>query len=144
MSAENVEDVAATLQSLAQYEIDGSFIISQAMASARNTNISEHLSEIREECEKNIEELAELICQYGREAPEHSRDFKGFFMQGYTGMRGLVSDKGAMRALQTNIGLVAKAYEKALESDLPSEVKEKLQALYKNVKDHLEYVASQA
>jgi uncharacterized protein (TIGR02284 family) len=144
MSTENVEDIAATLQSLAQYEIDGSFIVSQAMASVRNTNISEHLSEIREECEKNIEELAELICQYGREVPEHSRDFKGFFMQGYTGMRGLVSDKGAMRALQTNIGLVTKAYEKALESDLPSEVKEKLQALYINVKDHLEYAASQA
>jgi uncharacterized protein (TIGR02284 family) len=144
MYSENVEDVAATLQSLAQYEIDGSFIISQAMASISNTNIGEHLSEIREECERNIEELANLICEYGREAPDHSRDFKGFFMQGYTGMRGLLSDKGAMRALQTNLGLVAKAYEKALGSDLPSDVKEKLQALYTNVKDHLEYVTSQA
>jgi len=140
---ENVEDIAATLQSLAQYEIDGSFIVSQAIGSLRNTNLSDRLIKVREECERNIEELANLIRQYGREAPEHSRDFKGFFMQGYVGMRGLISDKGVMRALQTNLQLITNAYEKALESNLPGEVKEKLRMLYGKVQDHLNYVASQ-
>jgi len=143
MTIENAETIATTLQSLAQHEIDGSFIISQAMASLKNTNIANHLSKVREECEKNIEELSNLIRHYGKVPPEHSRDFKGFFMQGYVGMRGLISDTGVMKALQTNIKMAAKAYEKAIESDLPHEVQEKLLPLYKNVKDHLEYVASQ-
>lgn len=140
---ENVEDIAATLQSLTQYEIDGSFIVSQAVGSLRNTNLSDHLIKVREECEHNIEELANLIRQYGREAPEHSRDFKGFFMQGYVGMRGLISDKGVMSALQTNLQFITNAYEKALESNLPGEVKAKLRMLSGKVQDHLNYVASQ-
>lgn len=140
---ENVEDIAAILQSLTQYEIDGSFIVSQAVGSLRNTNLSDHLIKVREECEHNIEELANLIRQYGREAPEHSRDFKGFFMQGYVGMRGLISDKGVMSALQTNLRLITNAYEKALESNLPGEVKAKLRMLYGKVQGHLNYVASQ-
>jgi uncharacterized protein (TIGR02284 family) len=105
--------------------------------------LSDHLIKVREECEHNIEELANLIRQYGREAPEHSRDFKGFFMQGYVGMRGLISDKGVMSALQTNLRLITNAYEKALESNLPGEVKAKLRMLYGKVQDHLNYVASQ-
>jgi hypothetical protein len=111
LTNENVEEIAASFQSLAQYEIDGSFIISQAIASFRNVNLSTHLLKIREECKENIAELANLIRLYGREAPEHSRDFKGFFMQGYVGMRGLISDKGVMRALHTNTQIVANAYK---------------------------------
>jgi uncharacterized protein (TIGR02284 family) len=144
LTNENVEEIAAVLQSLAQYEIDGSFIISQAVASLRNANLSTHLLKIREECEENIAELASLIRLYGRGAPEHSRDFKGFFMQGYVGMRGLISDKGVMRALHTNIQMVANAYGRVLENSLPDAVGEKLKSLYKKVVEHLKCIESQA
>lgn len=143
MTTKNAQDILTMLQSLAQYEIDGSFIISQAMGSLTDTHVIERLSQIRETCEQNISELGELIRQYGKDAPEHSRDFKGFFMQGYVGMRGLISDKGVMKALQANLQIVEKAYEKALDTDdLPGDIRDKLQGLLQKVSSHLQYVAS--
>lgn len=140
---ENIDSVAKTLQYLAQYEIDGSFLLEQAIASIRNAALKEKLLKIREECEGNIRELSDLIRSYGREAPSHSRDFKGFFMQGYVGMRGLISDQGAMKALHTNLEMLTRAFEKALKSDFPSETRMKINKIYQNAKAHLEYIATQ-
>jgi uncharacterized protein (TIGR02284 family) len=139
----NTEEIAKKLQTLTQYEIDGSFLIEQAIASISNPVLKERLLAIKEECEVNIKELSDLIRQYGREAPAHSRDFKGFFMQGYVGMRGLISDQGAMRALYTNLQMMLKAFEESLKSNLPADVKQKLSKIYEKGKKHLEYISTQ-
>ncbi|MBN8828025.1 MAG: DUF2383 domain-containing protein [Sphingobacteriia bacterium] len=139
----NNEDVAKHLQTLTQYEIDGSFILSQAIDNVKNKALKEKLTKMKVECERNIKDLAALTHEYGREAPIHSRDFKGFFMQGYAAMRGLVSDKGVMSALHTNSKLILNAFEEALNSDLPDHVKTRLQRIYNTKKSHLDYFASQ-
>ena len=142
MTSQNLDEIGTSLQTLAKYEIDSSFIIGQAAVSIRNADLSDDLVKAKEECEQNIEVLSNLIRQLGNEPPEHTRDFKGFFMQGYVGMRGLMSDKGAMQALHTNIRMVLKQYENILHQELPQETKDKLQDIYKKAKEHADYIAS--
>jgi uncharacterized protein (TIGR02284 family) len=140
--AQNAEDTAKTLQSLAHYEIDASFLLGQAIENVKDEALKNSLIEIRAKCEKNIKILSNLTQQYGREAPAHSKDFKGYFMQGYLAMRGLASDHGVMSALHWNLQSLARAYEEALKTILPDDAREKVTQAYKDTKDHLKYVAS--
>ncbi|MCP5369380.1 MAG: DUF2383 domain-containing protein [Rickettsiaceae bacterium] len=143
MTTVNLEDTAKTLQELCQYEIDGSFIISQAIDNINNNEIKTDLTRIKQEYENNIKQLASMIKECGGEVPSYSKDFKGFFMQGYTSLRGLTGDQGILNALDTNIKMVIKAFEKVLNSDLPENVRSQLQKIHNNGQEHLNYVAGQ-
>lgn len=139
----NIEETAKLLQDLSQREIDASFLLGQAIENVNNTAIKDSLIKAREEREKNIKNLSELIHQYGKEAPTHTKDFKGYFMQGYLAMRGLTSDKGLMSALHNNLQMLIGAYEDALKKGLPTEVREKVSQIHEIAKAHLKYTASQ-
>jgi uncharacterized protein (TIGR02284 family) len=139
----NVEETAKTLQSLIQYEIDGSFLVAQCMENVNNQALKDKLIKIKEECEENIKDLSDLVRKYGREVPTHSRDFKGFFMQGYAAMRGALTDQGAMKALHTNSQMILKAFESALNTSLPADVKDVIRKVYDKKKKTHQYIESQ-
>ncbi len=113
------------------------------MENVNNQSLKDRLIKIKEECEENIKELSNLIRKYGREAPAHSKDFKGFFMQGYAAMRGALSDKGAMKALHTNSQMILKAFESTLDIPLPEDAQDAIQKIYKKKKKTHEYIESQ-
>ncbi len=140
---ENKDEIVQTLRELAQYEIDGSFIIGQSIDKVNNRHIINELTKMREQSENYIKRLSDFIRQYGGDVPSHSRDFKGFFMQGYVAMRGIASDQGVMKALHTNLQMILRAFESALKAQLPKEVRQEIQKIYEQNKKHLDYVASQ-
>ncbi len=140
---QSVEDTAKILQTLTQHEIDASYLLGQAIENVENQTIKGALIEARNDCEKNINALSELIRQYGKTAPTHTKDFKGYFMQGYLAMRGWASDQGLMRALHSNLKMLIGAYGEALKKELPGNVREKVVQVHKIAEDHLRYVASQ-
>lgn len=143
MATESTTEINNQLKMLIQYEIDGAFLLSQAIENVNSPAIRETLIKFRQECEETIQELAHLIHHYGGEAPAHTKDFKGFFMQGYAAMRGLFSDQGVVKALHTNLSLIVRAFEAALLTDLPEAVKPKVQKAHSTAKAHLDYVKSQ-
>ncbi len=140
---QKVEDTTKILQDLTHHEIDASFLLEQAVKNANNLAIKDSLIEARNDCEKNIKTLADLLHRYGKKAPAHTKDFKGYFMQGYLAMRGWTSDQGLMRALHSNLQMLIGAYEDALKRESPDDVKEKIAQIHEIAKDHLRYVASQ-
>lgn len=140
----SAENTAKALQEITQAEIDASFLIRQAMDNVNNSVLREKLRQYEQQCEEHIKTLSILVQANGREAPSHSRDFKGFFMQGYAAMRGLVSDQGVMAALHTNLQRILKVYESHLNSiHFPEDVKSKVRKIYDEDKKILEYVATQ-
>lgn len=140
----SAENTAKVLQEIAQAEIDAAFLIRQAMENVNNSVLREKLRHYEQQCEEHIKTLGGLVQAHGREAPSHSRDFKGFFMQGYAAMRGLVSDQGVMTALHTNLQKILKIYESHLNSiHFPEDVKSKVKQIYDEDKKLLEYVATQ-
>lgn len=128
------EETIKELQKLTQYEIDESFLISQCIDNVTSQAIKARLQTIKTECEKNIDELSSLVKQFGGELPSYSKDFKGYFMNGYAAMRGAFTDQGALKALHTNLKLILKPFESSLNSSLPPETKEVLKKIYENKK----------
>jgi uncharacterized protein (TIGR02284 family) len=138
----NKEEDIKLLKNLTQYEIDHSFLIRQCIDNIRNQALKDRLLKMREECGSNIQELSSLITKYGGEKLDYSKDFKGFFMQGYAAMRGLTSDQGAMSALHTNSKIILKSYESALNYALPEDIKQTVRKIYESKKSWLEYIES--
>jgi len=124
------KDTVKVLQKLTQNEIDGSFLVSQCIENINNTTLQSRLQAIRNECENNINDLSRLLQKYGGEVPEYSKDFKGYFMNGYAAMRGAFTDQGALKALHTNLKLIFKTFESSLNSPLPQEAKESVKKIY--------------
>ena len=139
----SVDDIAKELYALTQYSIDGVFILSQASESLSNNALKAKILTFRDEAEEHMKELSALVEQYGRTPPSYTRDFKGFFMQGYTALRGMMSNKGVMEALHGNFKIIINAYEKALKMQLPEEVKEKVRSILESKRKQDAYVVSQ-
>ena len=134
------KELVKILEDVAQYVIDGTFIIAQGIACLRDSSLRDGLTKIKDKYEEGVEKLSDLIVNYGGKAPEHTRDFKGFFMQGYTGMRGLISDQGVMKALATNTKMFVTAFETALKNvNISDEIQTVLQDMLDEAKQHLDY-----
>ncbi len=140
----NNQDAVNHLKSLAQYEIDHSFLMQQAVHNLKDSEIIQKLGSHRDAIEDNIKQLCAAVEKLGGEAPEHSRDFKGFFMQGYAALRGITSDYGVLQALDSNEKLIMDAYEKTLHLELPQEAQKVVQEAYNKDKGILQTVHGQA
>lgn len=140
----NKEDSINELKSLAHYEIDHSFLLTQAAHNLNDKEIAQKLSSFKEDVEGNIKTLSGMIEKLGGNPPEHSRDFKGFFMQGYAGLRGLTSDYGVLQAVDSNEKIILNTYEKALKQNFEGDANKDLQKIYDKNKEIAEYVKSQA
>lgn len=126
------EETVKTLQNLAQYEIDQSFLLSHCVNNINDTSIKENILKIKRECEDNVRILSQLIKKYGGESPTYSQDFKGYFMNGYAAMRGAFTDQGALKALHTNLKLIDKAFESALKASLPQDAKDTIKKIHEH------------
>lgn len=143
-STMNNQDVVEHLKSLVHYEIDHSFLLEQAVHNLTDSDVVKKIGSYRDEVEDNIKKFSSAIEKLGGEAPDHSRDFKGFFMQGYAALRGIASDHGVLQALDSNERLILDAYEKVLRLDLPQEAKEVVQKGYDKDKELFQTVQAQA
>lgn len=139
----NAAHTVKTLQKLVQYEIDHSFLLSQCINNLKNQDLKINIVKMQEECESNIKDLSSFIKKYNGEIPAHEKDFKGFFMEGYAAMRGLLTDQGALKALHTNQKLILKAFESALNSNLPEDTLGKIKEIVEKKRVNLNLIESQ-
>lgn len=130
-------EVEKVLQKLIRYEIDASFLSTQCMENLKDSSLRSMISDIKEKCENNVNDLTNLLKKYGNNIPEYGKDFKGYFMEGYAAMRGAFSDKGALEAFDTNLKLILKSYDSALKASLPQDVKDKLTGIYQQKRENL-------
>lgn len=139
----NQEETVKVLQKLTHYAIDGSFLISQCIDNLSTQTLKEKLQKIKGECDVNIKELSALLIKYGGNVPDYSKDFRGYFMSGYTAMRGAFTDQGTFNALHTNLKLILKAFESALSSSAPADAKEVIKKAYDRTKKAAQDIEAQ-
>lgn len=131
-------EVAQEVSSLLHWEIDYSHLLRQAIDNLDDEKLIDKISPMIKSTNQNIDLLEGLLRKYGKEPPKHTQDFKGYFMQGYASMRGLLSDSGVLNALHTNLQLSKNAFKASTKKNLPEEVKDVVNGIYLSKEKNLE------
>lgn len=142
-------DIIKKLKTLSQWEIDCIFVFEHAAENLNNDKIRQEIFSMKRKAEDNIRRINKLFIlsvdklikeKYGKESPRYTKDFKGFFMQGYAAVRGLTGDKGVLEALDTNLKMVFNAFESSLKMNFPEEIRNVLKEIYEQKKEWLEKI----
>lgn len=128
------------LTSLVRLDIDAIHAYDQAIEKIEDQSICDRLADFRDDHLQHVNRLSECIERLGGTAPEFSRDFKGFLIEGMTIVRSVTGTEGALKAMKTNEKLTNFTYDKALSWDLPQDVKEIVEKNRDDERRHLNYI----
>lgn len=130
----NNEETIKQLKFLAHYEIDHYFLLEYATHHIEDKLIKQQLNAFKKDVKNNIKKLSFMIRALGEEPPENTRDFKGFFMEGYSAIRGMFGDYGVLKATKNNEKLILNAYHEVMKKPIHDCIKIELQEIYdKNI-----------
>lgn len=128
------------LSRLVQLDIDAVHAYEQAIERIDTPTVSDRLSSFRDDHQRHITDLSNAISQLGGEPPEFSKDFKGYFIEGFTALRSATGTEGALKAMKTNENLTNKTYDDALDWELPENIRQIIIRNRDDERRHLEYI----
>lgn len=132
--------VAQELNSLIKLDIDAMHCYLQAIQHTDYTPIREKLGQFMEDHERHAVTLAQLVQALGEESTEFTKDFKGFFIEGFTSLMSVTGMKMALEAMKMNEKLTTKKYKEAMDLELPPDVRKIVGDHYADERRHLEYI----
>lgn len=133
-------DLIKKLNDLAQVDIDAYHAYSQAIDAIKDNDIQDKLRQFQQDHEKHIDNLSMAVKKLGGEPISFSRDFKGFLITGYTAIRSMTGDIGALKAMDTNEKITNKSYDDMLNEELPADIYSMIEKHDKDEKQHLAYI----
>jgi rubrerythrin len=136
----NRNDILDLLGFLLKLEYDAIQAYNQAIGKVDVPNIREQISLFRDDHERHVDKISAMIHSMGEEPPERSHDVKGFFLEGFTGISSAAGTESIIQAMETNENLTNQHYDRALQKDLPSEIRTQLEENFENEQRHLQYV----
>lgn len=136
----NEKNLIDRLSSLMQLDIDAVHAYGQAIDNIKDPAIKNELSMFRDDHERHISDLSLAITNLGGKPPEHSRDFKGFLIEGFTALRSVTGTEGALKAMKGNEELTNKTYREALNLQLPPDARDIVERNYHDEQRHLAYI----
>ena len=130
------------LTDLAQLDIDAVYAYEQAIEQINEVEVRENIMSFRDDHNRHIDELGDMIVKKGGLVPERKRDFKGFVIEGFTALRSMTGTYGALRAMEINEKTTNRNYKSALDEnpDLPEDVIALLEKNYSDERRHLAYI----
>jgi rubrerythrin len=134
------QDIIDKMKSLAQLDIDAYHAYGQAIEEIEEAAIRERLLVFQQDHHNHYLNLSEKIIDFGAVAPEFSKDFKGYILEGFTAIRSMSGTKGALKAMQSNEQTTNKKYGEALEFETPAEIRNIFEMHYSDEKRHLAYI----
>jgi rubrerythrin len=136
------DDVLTVLIDLCRLDIDAVGAYEIALKNIDDVEVYNQIDKFRQDHERHIERLNNLIGKYGSEPQKKTPDFKGYLIEGMTALRSITGLEGALKAMETNEVMTNKKYREALEEspNLPEEVKNLLNENFTDEKRHLAYI----
>jgi uncharacterized protein (TIGR02284 family) len=134
------EEVIKNINSLIQLDIDAIHAYRQAIEKCDVHQVKGQLDKFRQDHERHVQNLSECVTRLGGTPPEFKRDFKGFFLEGFTALRSVTGTVGALKAMKSNEMLTNQTYEKALSWNLPVDVRNVVSRNRDDEKRHLQYI----
>lgn len=134
------KELCDNLEKLVHLDIDAIHAYDQAIEKIDVESIRSQITDFKRDHERHVSDLSEIIRSNGGEVPEFSRDFKGFFIEGFTALRSATGTEGALKAMQVNEKLTNSKYDDSLSWDVPQDVKDVLMRNREDERRHIEYI----
>jgi len=129
------------LNEIIQLDIDASFAYLQAIEAIEEDDIRINFMKFQNDHLRHIKELSAAVIKLGGIPPEHTKDFKGYLIEGITNLRSITGSKGALKAMKTNEKMTNYLYKNALNNkDMPVKIQLILQQNYHDAERHLQYI----
>lgn len=131
-------DVISTLSHLADISRDGAKGFSDAADAVRGANLKTTLQSASQRCEIGARELDAEISKLGGD-PNSSGTIGGAIHRAWTNLTSAVTggdDKTILNECERGEDVAKAAYEEALQTDLPPQLKATIQRQYSGVKEN--------
>lgn len=137
----DTEKLLKQLQSLAHLDIDAVAAYNTAIGHIDLIDVKQQLTAFRGDHEQHVSDLAPWIERLGGKVPRRTPDLKGFIIQGFTAVRSLMGNEGALKAMKGNEEIANKAYAEALEQrEMPADVRLVIEKNRTDELRHLNYI----
>lgn len=133
-------DQIEMLKDLAQVDIDAVHSYNRVLDKITDELLRTRLTEFRDTHLQHIAELSDAIRVLGGQAPDMSKDFKGFAIEAFTVLRKVTGMKGALKALKTIEEISNHYYRKAIPEEVPPIIKDIFRKHLSDERNHLEYI----
>ncbi|HEY3306828.1 MAG TPA: DUF2383 domain-containing protein [Desulfuromonadaceae bacterium] len=134
------KDIFKHLEKLIQLDIDACHAYDQAIEKIDELVVKEKLVLFKADHRRHVDVLSAKMAQLGGTPPEFAKDFKGFFISGFTALRSLTGTGGALEAMETNERLTNSSYEKAVKEDFPTDIATTIRENYADEQRHLSFI----
>lgn len=139
MKTANEKAIGALLD-LIQLDGDAIRLYDQALEHVDDFDARTDLEAFRADHERHVGDLTKVVFDLGGDVPPANLDLKGELLRVLTEIRSSTGTKGALKAMRMNERITNRAYEKAIESQLPEAA---VYVITKNLADerrHLETI----
>lgn len=135
MTVENTKDVISVLNDLIETSKDGEEGFKVCAEDAERLDLKNLFSSRAQECAKAAAELQALVVQLGGD-PEDSTSVSGDLHRRWVDLKSAVTgkdDQAVLNECERGEDVAKKSYKKALEKDLPPQIREVVQRQYEGV-----------
>ncbi|MBT1072962.1 DUF2383 domain-containing protein [Pelotalea chapellei] len=136
----NNDEILSQIEKLIHLDVDAYHAYEQAIKNIDEAIIREKLVLFQAEHRRHVDVLSEKMRVLGGTPPEFHKDFKGFFISGFTSLRSMTGTKGALEAMETNERLTTSSYEKAIKQDFPADIAGIIRIHLSDEQRHLSFV----
>ena len=136
----NREDILDNLEKLIQLDVDATHAYDQAIKNIDEPLVREKLVLFQSDHRRHVDVLSAKMREIGGTPPEFHKDFKGFFISGFTALRSMTGTKGALEAMETNERLTTSRYEKAVGLDFPADIATIVRTHLADEQRHLSFI----
>lgn len=102
--------------------------------------VSERVAAFRDDHRRHVAELETLVRGMGGTPPAPAPDMRGVVTGGLTALRSATGTKGALAAMQANEVPTNRAYEEAVDLDLPPDLRALIERNRDDERRHLAYI----
>ncbi|MCE5186505.1 MAG: PA2169 family four-helix-bundle protein [Planctomycetaceae bacterium] len=135
------KDQADKIKSLIKLDIDAVAAYEEALQHIETPSIHKTINMYREDHRRHVTLLSDLLTGAGEVPPERTKDVKGFFIEGFTSLRSVTGEDGALKAMLSNEKITNRKYQDAYENwDLDPEVLAVVSDNYEDERRHLSYI----
>jgi len=128
------------LNDLIKLDIDASHAYDQAIKEIDVTAVKDRITSFRDDHLRHVQDLSRLVRDMGGQPAEHTRDFKGYLIEGFTALRSKTGTAGALKAMKTNEQLTNKKYGDARSAGFDQTAMSVIEKNYDDEKRHLQYI----